>query len=171
VGQIVAKLKNLCDPQNGSQIHGLVYTREEAFKGPFSSEAPDIIYLPQPDGYQAGNVIAFGSNASFVGFTGFQASHSMDGIFMAKGPGIRQGALIEGAAITDLTPTILYLTGLKVPDDMDGKVLKVILTDAYLQSNPIEYYTPSEPREGKCERPSSKDEDAIKQRLQDLGYL
>ncbi len=171
VGQIVAKLKNLCDPQNGRHINGLVYTREEAFTGPFSSDAPDIIYLPQCDGYQAGNVIGFGSNTSFVNFTGFQASHSMDGIFMARGPEIKQGTSINDAAITDLAPTILHLMGLKVPDDMDGRILKEIFTNTYLTSNPIEYYTPSEVEEEKSERPESKEEDAIKQRLKDLGYL
>ena len=171
VNQIVAKLKNLCDPQDGSNIHGLVYTKEEAFKGPFSSDAPDIIYLPQSDGYQAGNVIGFGSNTSFVGFTGFQASHSMDGIFMARGPVIKQDTSIKDAAINDLAPTILHLMGLKVPDDMDGRILKEIFTNAYLTSNPTEYYTPSEVEEEKSERLVSKEEDAIKQRLKDLGYL
>jgi predicted AlkP superfamily phosphohydrolase/phosphomutase len=171
VSQIVAKLKNLRDPQDGSKINGLVYTKEEAFKGPFSSNAPDIIYLPQQDGYQAGNVIGFGSNTPFVNFTGFNASHSMDGIFMIKGPDIRQGASIKGAAITDLAPTILHLMGLRVPDDMDGTVLKDIFTDAFLKKNPIEYYTPSEVTEDISGTTVSTEEEEIKQRLKNLGYF
>lgn len=169
--EIVEKLKNLHDPRDGRRIKGLVHKREEVYKGPLSAQAPDIFYLPQSDRYQAGNIIGFGSNTPFVRFTGFYASHSMDGIFMAKGPQIRRGTTIKGAAITDLAPTILYLMGLKVPDDMDGKVLKDLFTDAYLEDNPIEYYTPSEVSEEKSEAPVSKEEDEIKQRLKNLGYF
>jgi len=95
----------------------------------------------------------------------------MDGIFMLKGPAIKQGASIAGAAITDLAPTILYLMGLTIPDDMDGTVLKDIFTDDYLKNNPIEYYTPSEVTEEKSEMPISKEEEEIKQRLKNLGYF
>ena len=90
---------------------------------------------------------------------------------MIKGPDIRQGASIKGAAITDLAPTILYLMGLKVPDDMDGTVLKEIFTDDYLKNHPIEHYTPSEVTEEKSETTVSTEEEEIKQRLKNLGYF
>ena len=169
--EIVERLKNLYDPRDCRQIKGLVHTREEVYEGPFSTRAPDIFYLPQSDRFQAGNIIGFGSNTPFVSFTGFYASHSMDGIFMITGPDIRKGASIKGAAITDLAPTILYLMGLKVPDDMDGTVLKEIFTDDYLKNHPIEHYTPSEVTEEKSETTVSTEEEEIKQRLKNLGYF
>ena len=52
--------------------------------------------------------------------------HKMDGIFIAKGAGIRKGVEITGAEIIDMTPTILYMMGLPIPEDMDGKVLNNI---------------------------------------------
>ncbi len=170
-GEIVEKLENLYDPRDGRRIKGIVHTREKVYKGPFSTRAPDIFYLPQSDRFQAGNIIGFGSNTPFVSFTGFFASHSMNGIFMIKGKDIKKGAPITDAAITDLAPTILYLMGLKIPDDMDGRVLKEVFTDTFLKNNPIEYYTPSDVKEKITGKPVSKEEDEIKQRLKNLGYF
>jgi len=168
--EIVAKLKNLYDPQKGRRINGQVYTKEESYRGEFSFNAPDITYLPQLDRYQAGNVIGFGSTTPFIDFTGVFASHNMDGIFMAKGANIKRGEVIGGATIMDLAPTILYLVGLKVPDDMDGKVLTEIFYPEFLKNNPIEYYTPGEGAERKIDSASSEEEEEIIQKLKSLGY-
>jgi predicted AlkP superfamily phosphohydrolase/phosphomutase len=168
--EIVEKLKNLRDPQTGKTINGQVYTKEDSYNGDYSFNAPDITYLPQADRYQAGNVLGFGSNRAFIDFTGIFASHSMDGIFMAHGPNIRSGKEIRGATIMDLAPTILYLMGLKVPDDMDGKVLTDLFDDNYLENNPIEYYTPEEDEKRTIDDASSKEQEEIIEKLKSLGY-
>jgi len=59
-------------------------------------------------------------------------AHLIDGIFLANGPGIRQGGAggkgieIEGATIYDVAPTILHALGLPIANDLDGKVLTTI---------------------------------------------
>jgi len=169
--EIVEKLKNLHDPQKDRLINGQVYTKEESYHGEFSFNAPDITYLPQTDRYQAGNAIGFGSNRAFINFTGIFASHSMDGILMAKGPTIKKGEEISGATIMDLAPTILYLMGLKVPNEMDGKVLTGIFYPEFLQKNPIQYYTSDEEAKKKgIDDMTSKDREEIIQKLKSLGY-
>jgi tetratricopeptide (TPR) repeat protein len=45
------------------------------------------------------------------------------GTFIMAGPGIRRDALVHGANLLDVTPTILTLYGLPVGEDMDGKPL------------------------------------------------
>ena len=52
-------------------------------------------------------------------------SHRINGIFIMKGKDIKENATIENAEIIDIAPTILYLMGLPIPPDMDGKVLDV----------------------------------------------
>lgn len=52
--------------------------------------------------------------------------HSLNGIFMAYGKDIKKEWTITGANIYDVTPTILHLFGIPIPQDMDGKVLKEI---------------------------------------------
>ncbi len=45
------------------------------------------------------------------------------GMLIMAGPGIRRDALIHGASVLDVTPTILALYGMPVGEDMHGKVL------------------------------------------------
>ena len=45
------------------------------------------------------------------------------GVLIMAGPGIRKDALVHGANLLDITPTILTLYGLPVGEDMDGKPL------------------------------------------------
>jgi predicted AlkP superfamily phosphohydrolase/phosphomutase/tetratricopeptide (TPR) repeat protein len=51
------------------------------------------------------------------------AEHRPLGIFVAAGPGIRQDALLPGASLLDITPTVLSLFDLPVGRDMDGQPL------------------------------------------------
>ncbi len=55
--------------------------------------------------------------------SGPAVEHSPYGIFVMAGPGVKKGEHISGASIIDITPTILYHTGLPVGKDMEGKVL------------------------------------------------
>jgi len=57
--------------------------------------------------------------------------HRPLGIFVMKGPGIRQDELVFGTSLLDITPTILQLFGLPMGEDMKGSVR----TDAF-QSPP-----------------------------------
>ena len=45
------------------------------------------------------------------------------GIFVACGPDLARDALIHGASVLDVTPTILTCFGLPIGDDMEGRVL------------------------------------------------
>lgn len=45
------------------------------------------------------------------------------GMLLMAGPGLKRDALIHGASLLDITPTILTLYGLPVGEDMDGKPL------------------------------------------------
>ena len=49
--------------------------------------------------------------------------HRPYGVFAMKGPGVKRDALIYGASLLDITPTILSLYGLPIGRDMDGRPL------------------------------------------------
>jgi predicted AlkP superfamily phosphohydrolase/phosphomutase/tetratricopeptide (TPR) repeat protein len=55
--------------------------------------------------------------------SGPAVEHSPYGIFLMVGPGIKQNQKISGASILDITPTLLYHSGLPVGKDMEGKIL------------------------------------------------
>lgn len=50
--------------------------------------------------------------------------HRDFGMVLMAGPGIKKDALIHGANLLDITPTVLALYGLPVGEDMDGKPLR-----------------------------------------------
>lgn len=57
--------------------------------------------------------------------------HRSHGVFVANGPHFRQGVKLEEANVLDITPTLLYLYGLPVAKDMDGKILTEALDPAF----------------------------------------
>jgi|GEM_PF-1082016 predicted AlkP superfamily phosphohydrolase/phosphomutase len=62
--------------------------------------------------------------------------HRPYGIFAASGPHFKQGVRIERASVLDLTPTLLYLCGLPVARDMDGKVIEEAIEPTFLAAHP-----------------------------------
>lgn len=57
--------------------------------------------------------------------------HTPDGVLLAWGYGVREGTAIEGARVTDITPTILHAMGEAVASDMDGRVLGELFTKGF----------------------------------------
>jgi len=171
LAEMVQKLKQLHDPGEGTHIKGLVYTGQEAYRGPYISKAPDIIYLPQTGCYQSGSLVPFGSNTPFVNFAGQRGAHTMDGIFMARGREIKRGAKVSGASIIDVAPTALHLMGCKVPSDMDGKVLEDIFEEAFLRQHPVEFVQAVKDTEEAQSAMSPEEEKTVMERLRNLGYI
>jgi hypothetical protein len=62
-----------------------------------------------------------------------------DGFFMAVGDGVKAGATLHGASILDVAPTILYLMGLPVARDMEGRVMSEILDDEFTRAHPVTF--------------------------------
>ena len=93
---------------------------------------------------------------------------------MQGGP-VKPGAVIEGAHILDLYPTILYLLGLPVPQDAAGKVLLDALDPEFVRSHPVrtiptyEVLGPAKGLPG-GRRESGQDEREL-EKLRALGYL
>ncbi|MBT7865962.1 MAG: hypothetical protein HN763_06340 [Opitutales bacterium] len=103
------------------------------------------------------------------------AEHGPYGMFVAKGPGIKQGEKIIGASVLDLAPTILSCFGLPVGEDMDGKPLVGIFADSRQPTTIPSWDSVSGPFEdGQHEKHSQVDAasnaEAIKQ-LVELGYI
>lgn len=60
-----------------------------------------------------------------------------DGFVLAVGDGIRPGARLGGASLLDIAPTILYLMGLPVARDMEGRVMTEMLDEDFARSHPV----------------------------------
>lgn len=70
-----------------------------------------------------------------------------------------------------MAPTILYLLGLPIPSDMDGKVLVDAFKRSYLLSNPIRYEKAKAPFVPMDFKMTREEEQIVKERLRRLGYI
>lgn len=66
-----------------------------------------------------------------------QHRHGPPGIVLMEGGPVKKGAVLQGADIYDLYPTLLYLLGLPVPRDAHGKILLEALDPAFVRAHPV----------------------------------
>ena len=62
-----------------------------------------------------------------------------NGVLLVVGEGIRPGATPARASVLDVAPTLLYLLGVPVARDMEGRVLTEILEPAFARQNPVTF--------------------------------
>lgn len=169
------------DPGSGEPVVDNVLRREDIYHGDNLEKAPDLVvtfkdlgYVPRPSYTVAPDVVlkTIPRLEQSESNTRANARHLPNGILLMRGKGIRPGRKIDGAQIMDLAPTILYTMGLPVPTDMDGKVLESAYHESLLLEKPISHDTVelSEPAVQDMVY-SPEEEEAIRQRLGDLGYL
>jgi predicted AlkP superfamily phosphohydrolase/phosphomutase len=93
------------------------------------------------------------------------------GILLMYGRPFRKGLNLSGASVYDIVPTVLYLMGLPVPEDMPGRVLEKAILGAYMDDNPIRTVKSYETgRLEELEPPPEVDEELLK-KLKALGYI
>ncbi|WP_306052642.1 alkaline phosphatase family protein [Natronococcus wangiae] len=99
------------------------------------------------------------------------SGHAREGIFLARGPSFREGT-VDGAALTDVAPTVLHALGYRVPESMSGDVLDVFAADTDLAERDPEYYDFVGADAVTAGGVSDDEEEAeVKNRLRELGYL
>ncbi|MFC1633820.1 alkaline phosphatase family protein [Planctomycetota bacterium] len=175
---IILQLRTLTDSETGLKIFKHIYKREEIYMGPYVLYAPDIILDFGNNPYVQGTALLDWEVIEEVRMNRFSGMHRPDGILIARGKGIKKGTSIQGACIYDLAPTILYMMGVKIPLDMDGKVLYDLFEPSLIDKNVIEYEkaeastsTNKEEKKGIELTYSDKETEEIEERLRSLGYL
>lgn len=169
--EIIAKLKDLKSPFNDKKVFDRVLKKEEVYNGPFLNIAPDILVRCNDDFYFAPEWRVAKEKKLFKDEKRSLGVHSLYGIFLITGPFAKKGANLNGLKIQDIAPTIMYLMGLPIPEDMDGKVLKDTLDEGYLEKHPLRYEKIQAEKQIEAEVYSKEDEEKLKTHLENLGYL
>jgi len=102
-----------------------------------------------------------------------QHRHGPPGILLMRGGPVKHGLALQGADIYDLFPTVLYLLGLPVPEDVSGKVLLDALDPGFVRRHPVRRvpaYAGLSPRLPGASRSGSMNEREI-DKLRSLGYI
>ena len=98
-----------------------------------------------------------------------RGTHRLQGIVLGAGPSFRAGAEVTGAALADITPTLLQVLGLPVPAYMDGQPLAGMLRDAVAAS--VTGDASSERAAVSADSYSEDEAALVEKRLKDLGYM
>ncbi len=100
----------------------------------------DILAVVSASGIEgsAGWRRVLGELSREVSLQGFDAS-APDGILMLYGKGIQPGALLTGARLVDVIPTLMYALQLPVASDLDGQVLTPAFEKSFLAQHPLSF--------------------------------
>ncbi len=165
-------LLQLQDEDTGERIVKAVYYREEIYHGPNVGRAPDILFDTVGDRYAVFGIHEFASSSIMEKDPWFSGTHRSDGILLMSGKDIRSGVELADRDLVDLAPTILYLLGCKIPEEMDGDLVIQAVSEQYLEENPPQFsdYQRGETAE-EISGFSTEEEEVIEDRLRSLGYL
>jgi len=178
---IIDKLQDLKDPRTGEPVIKRIYRREEIFQGPCADQGADLVLDWWSDDSR------FSTQPSFPEETDkpplivrerrppteseWGGTHTLHGILVARGPAFKKALAIENARLIDIAPTILYLLGVPIPEDFDGKVLEDALRPEVLRTKAVRgaasSVAPRESVNGYSDEEAAK----VEERLQALGYL
>lgn len=170
--ELIDRLMTECiDPATGEPLITKLWTKEEAFSGPKESMAPDITVETR----DFGNFSVLRSDVVLKPRQGVMGFHHPEGVFIALGPGIREGgAFLDPLQIIDVAPTVLYAMGLPIPEELQGRVATEFFTPKYVSAHAIQTETPRTPdavsEESDAEL-EQEDDPQILMRLKALGYI
>ncbi|HEV3120927.1 MAG TPA: alkaline phosphatase family protein, partial [Isosphaeraceae bacterium] len=167
-----AGLLAMTHPETGEPLVERVFERDELYHGPHTHLAPDLTAVTRDWRCRTIGLHDFTTHKVVSPAFGPTGDHRMEGVLVASGPAFRPGAMLQGATLLDIAPTLLHLLGLPIPSDMDGRVLTEILDSSQIPSSDghTSYDSPTngQPHGGAY---SEEEEALIQQRLADLGYL
>ena len=167
--EITERFKELRRPDGRGAVDK-VWLAEEAFHGDATEGAPDVMLEVNDSRWQLDDELhhaeAISNHLDLP-----RGGHHPDGVVVVSGPGVKAGSTIEGS-IMDITPTLLYQAGLRVPEGLDGSVLTAAFETDHLEDNPVRTMTPVESGERDESSPYSPEEEKlIEEELKGLGYL
>jgi len=183
IADITAALHELRDPDTGEKMVVAVLPRAAVYSGDLVERAPDLLirwaedkylatkdYEGRPDGPLFGVKQKFGRHGAAYALdqTG---THIIEGMCLFYGHGVQPGARLHEANLVDLAPTILHLLAVPIPQAMDGRVLTEALTPELGQRSPRYETEERHIQRGPGSDLSAADEEAIRARLQGLGYV
>ena len=163
---------------DGHHVVKDVFTRESLYEGACVDDSPEIIVeLHYRDGYSytllpsarvpAGTTWRRLEPHEYVGGKGLgmNGTHRQHGVLSLWGEGVREGVEVS-AGMADIAPTLLKLMGEAIPAHMDGRVI-----DEALSTTAPTVEAAAAPEVRNLVSASEQEAEAIRQRLERLGYL
>jgi predicted AlkP superfamily phosphohydrolase/phosphomutase len=165
-------LTGLTHPLDDGPLVSKVVMREEVYGGKFAGEAPDMFFLPREATMAVFGDFEFSSNKVVEPASeAISAQHRMEGVFIARGGGLRAGAEISGMSVLDIAPLLLYAMDLPIPEGLDGKLREDLFVDGLLRQKPPTFCKIDDVLDTATGERQSTEDESIKDRLKGLGYI
>jgi predicted AlkP superfamily phosphohydrolase/phosphomutase len=169
--RLIDGLRALKDPANGTPIVDSIYVKEQIYKGPYLSSAPDVVCLENPDYLFFTlprtpdlRVIDAGPSPDKA-FSGF---HRRKGTVALFGKAVAGGQRFDGR-IVDIAPIIMAYLGVPAPAEIDGRVpTQLFVTDA---GPPLNLARSSESGYVRPNLISDQDSNTMEKQLKAVGYI
>lgn len=195
ISELVQGIMNIKDPDTGEPVAGKIFKTAEIYNGREVKNAPDLIVQWKNHEYVSRrhyrdfhqDVVSKELKSGVMGklmSLSNTGCHRPEGMFMASGPDIKSNFKFDSANIIDFFPTLLDYLGIKQPSGVDGKIFDLIFKEDGLKTFSGKYSSGEDDLtqpgcdnndiriSGSVNEKLNKDEeDAIFQRLKNLGYL
>lgn len=163
------KLLEFRDPENGRKVIKEVHIASEIYQPHNRSLAPDLVAVAY-EGYTINQTIVNEvMSENKMGGLHVNGDHEREGVIAVYGDVINKKEI--DASIYDVMPTILYLMGQAIPEDVDGRVLTEIIDPAFVAENEVRFEKSQAAIAEKDHSLGDKERKEIEQQLRDLGYM
>jgi predicted AlkP superfamily phosphohydrolase/phosphomutase len=167
--EIAEHFRSLIGP-DGAPVTDHIWKSQDVFHGDALEGAPDLLPVLRNHRFELDDEIFHKEPFTDFGHLP-RGVHHPDGIVTLAGPGVAAGGAVSGG-VADITPTLLYMAGLKIPTGLDGSVLTGAFEAGHLEKQPIETVAPLSSKSVDEESPYSEEEEAlIEESLRGLGYI
>jgi predicted AlkP superfamily phosphohydrolase/phosphomutase len=174
--EIEEKLYALIDSEDGLPVVSKIVRQEQAFQGLYASWGADLVVVMRDFSYITRQGYEFTEQPGqiFSRPTTYESgSHRLDGLLFVAGPDFRSSGDLPVHSILDVTPTILHLLGVSIPDHIDGTILfHEMKPESRSTVDRYDYVNP-EPVSSSTSNStlSPEEEGELIERLKNLGYL
>lgn len=180
---LINELRKMKDPETGELILKHVVRKEDYYHGGQVDSAPDILcFLRDPTYYFMRyshymrpatylRSLKMSNNVMIEPVTpedDFVGDHTPNGIFIAAGNSVKLKGELLPANLIDMAPTILALSDIPVPGDMDGKVLEKWFN--LPKGNPQFDSSKNDSENHSISPYSNETAEVLRKRLHSLGY-
>jgi hypothetical protein len=181
VSHLVEDLNHILDPETGSPLFAHIWRSEDLYGSECQAFPPDLVldyhrsrfalYTHMGAAYEVqGGYFAFADDNQDAAVWSWRGDHKPEGICVLSGKSFVEDADIGVKSIVDITPTLLHLFAVPVPDDYDGTVISEAFREKrVIRRQPGDVHDNAQ---GSRSSDRSRNEDAqIMERLKALGYL
>ncbi len=155
---------------DGEKLFSRIYLKSQYVAKDYGCNIPDILLKPNN-----GIVISSrleGAKEMFQTSQGWDSgTHDTKGIFLAVGETIKTDFQVQQISIVDVLPTIIYLMGLPIPNNVDGIIRQDIAQEKFVGKQAVVFREYAPGTQNQIAWEDKGEEDQIKKRLQELGYL